>query len=161
MIIKKYQLFSNGDSNDAIADIMQHQGHTACIHVLGAGRVDNNGNTALHVAASEGHVKCISILLDRGANIKSKNNISWTALHAAASKGHVKCIDALIYRGADIENKNNIGDTAIEQGCPWNREDCLAIANSKNYTNMIEWIERYGKEEETIINELINKLQIH
>jgi len=48
---------------------------------------------------------------------------------------------------------------AIEEGCPWNREECLALANSKYRHNIIECIERYVKEEETI-NELIKKLQI-
>ena len=32
--------------------------------------------TALHNAAYEGHLEVVSLLLDRGANIESKNNVS-------------------------------------------------------------------------------------
>ena len=34
------------------------------------------GGTALHVAAAHGHVKVVEVLLDRGANIEARNDVS-------------------------------------------------------------------------------------
>jgi len=111
-----------GDSND----IMQHQGHTGCIHVLlGADSVDNYGDTALHGAAAEGHVECICALLERGANIQSGNNYGNRALHVAASEGHVECICALLDRGADIDSENLYFDTALHVAASKGHVECI------------------------------------
>ena len=39
---------------------------------------DNDGNTALHYASANGHLKCIRTLLEAGANPHARNTYSWT-----------------------------------------------------------------------------------
>ena len=44
---------------------------------------DENGLTALHVAAGNNHLNIVEILLNRGIDINSKDNNGNTALHGA------------------------------------------------------------------------------
>ena len=74
---------------------------------------NEHGRTALHAAADQGHTECIGVLLDRGADIESKQNQGGTALHIAAQHGHTTCIGVPLDRGADIESKENHGGTAL------------------------------------------------
>ena len=39
---------------------------------------DNDGNTALHYASANGHLKCIRTLLQAGASPHARNTYSWT-----------------------------------------------------------------------------------
>ena len=39
---------------------------------------DNDGNTALHYASANGHLKCIRTLLQAGASPTARNTFSWT-----------------------------------------------------------------------------------
>ena len=41
---------------------------------------DNDGNTALHYASANGHLKCIRTLLEAGASPLARNAYSWTPI---------------------------------------------------------------------------------
>ena len=74
---------------------------------------NENNSTALHFASQEGHIGCIDLLLDTGAEIEIKNNDGCTALHMAAFHGTNEGINALLDRNANIESKQNQGYTAL------------------------------------------------
>ena len=42
------------------------------------------GETALHIAAEEGHSEAVALLLDRGASIEAASSEGWRPLHSAA-----------------------------------------------------------------------------
>lgn len=48
---------------------------------------DNNGATALFVAAASGHSKIVQLLIKNGADVNLKNNEGLTPLHAASDFG--------------------------------------------------------------------------
>lgn len=76
----------------------------------------NSGRTALHVAAAEGAVDCVQILLTRGANCDLKTNtIGDTALHLACKKkGNDDTIQLLINSNRLLlEEKNNFAQTPL------------------------------------------------
>lgn len=50
------------------------------------------GNTPLHLAASNGHLHCLSFLVSFGANIWCLDNDYHTPLDMAAMKGHMECV---------------------------------------------------------------------
>ena len=88
---------------------------------------DEYGNTALHVAAVQGHTACIGVLLDRGADIKIKTNQGLTALHIAAHQSHTVCIGVLLDRGADAEIKTNQGATALHLATQRGHTECIGV----------------------------------
>lgn len=54
--------------------------------------VDGNGRTALWWAAEEGHVECVTALLDAKADVDKAENNGNTPLHEASFFGHVECV---------------------------------------------------------------------
>ena len=83
------------------------------------------GHTALFAAAWQGHIECIGVLLDKGADIESKINLGDAALHAAACQGHTACIGVLLDRGADIECTNSDGSTALHRAAEEGHSECI------------------------------------
>ena len=41
-----------------------------------------DGDTALYIACQEGHVKVVKLLLDRGADIEAKTNVSYITMES-------------------------------------------------------------------------------
>lgn len=64
---------------------------------------DESGNTALHLAALNGHPKIIGLLIDNGASVDPRNSLLWTPLDCAAAKGFDKCATILIERDAPVD----------------------------------------------------------
>ena len=62
-------------------------------------------------ASHHGHPSCISLLLDRGADVNAKKNDGVTALMLASQEGQPSCISMLLDRGADVDATVNDGVT--------------------------------------------------
>jgi glycerophosphodiester phosphodiesterase len=80
---------------------------------------DEQGETALHVAARFGHVECARALLDPMSGQKVEIDIpertfAWTPLFIACVDGHLPVADVLIEAGADLERLDLSGWTAKE-----------------------------------------------
>lgn len=81
------------------------------------------GATALMFASLGGHIHCMEMLLEHGANPNLKNDRGYTALHYAAECGEQESIKILLEKGALANEKNNAGETpfdiALEKGHHW------------------------------------------
>ncbi|RMZ76929.1 hypothetical protein DV737_g4606, partial [Chaetothyriales sp. CBS 132003] len=80
---------------------------------------DEQGETALHVAARFGHVDCARLLLAgseyQKADIElAENTYGWTPLFIACVDGHYAIADLLIDAGAEVEKVDSSGWTARE-----------------------------------------------
>ncbi|KAK2792751.1 Glycerophosphocholine phosphodiesterase [Onygenales sp. PD_12] len=80
---------------------------------------DEQGETALHVAARFGHDKCAKALLDGSQDQKAdtelaENTYSWTPLFIACVDGSLGVVELLIEAGADLERFDSSGWTAKE-----------------------------------------------
>ncbi len=74
---------------------------------------DDDGLTALMIAATNGNVDLVEVLLDQQADANVVNKNRSTALMFAAYHGHRRIVDLLIQHGADVNALNVNGSTAL------------------------------------------------
>ena len=75
---------------------------------------DEDGRTALYVAAENGHVAVVQALLQAGANVDAARTTDfWTPLHIAAENGHVAVVKTLQGAGADTDAALTDGTTPL------------------------------------------------
>jgi ankyrin repeat protein len=68
----------------------------------------------LHVAAGEGHVDCVDVLLRRGFDIRTRDRgDNATALHWAAQSGTLEVVKRLIDAGADIDGEGDAHEVGV------------------------------------------------
>lgn len=88
--------------------------------------------TALQVAARNGHLDCLKFLLDNGADINVDGCDS--ALFLSAKNNHVSCFEAIINKGADIDacliwamhkNDLNVAEFLLNNGASSNARNFL------------------------------------
>jgi hypothetical protein len=72
-----------------------------------------NGGTPLNRAAWYGRLEVGQCLLDRGANINSRDSDCHTPLIHAVFQGHIEFARMLLERGAAIDAQDDIGQTAL------------------------------------------------
>jgi ankyrin repeat protein len=70
-------------------------------------------STPLKVAAQEGHVGVVRLLLERGAEVHAVTLDGETALHDAARRGHEEVVNVLLTSGADSGIKSDASYTAL------------------------------------------------
>ncbi|WP_353276290.1 ankyrin repeat domain-containing protein [Wolbachia endosymbiont (group B) of Villa cingulata] len=62
----------------------------------------------LHRAVQGGNLDIVKFLVDRGADVDSKNKDGRTPLHDAALEGHNGVVKTLLERGANVNALNNL-----------------------------------------------------
>ncbi|KAI9018012.1 ankyrin repeat-containing domain protein [Phycomyces nitens] len=116
---------------------------------------DEDGRTALHWAASGGHVDVVQFLLEKGALTLRDEVIhdiitiffniyiygycntlypqsGWTPLMIAASAGHEKVVELLLEHGSDPLEQNESGQTALHYAASKNKLEYNANPNQTN-----------------------------
>ncbi|KAH8047771.1 hypothetical protein JL722_12895 [Aureococcus anophagefferens] len=82
--------------------------------------------TALQVAAQGGHLACVSLLLDAGADVRAVDEEGMSALANAAQKNHGDVAYELVARGADPDDAGFVDDDAVAHNLLW---DAVAAGN--------------------------------
>ncbi|XP_071716121.1 E3 ubiquitin-protein ligase XBAT32-like [Rutidosis leptorrhynchoides] len=95
-------------------------------------RPADGGVTALHMAALNGHVDSLQLLIDLGASVDEVTvedgttidliGAESTPLHYAACGGNAQCCQVLIARGANPDAENAKGWTALDVARSWHRD---------------------------------------
>lgn len=75
---------------------------------------DNAGNTPLQIAALEGDVEVVQLLLNAGCDTNSKNIDKDTPLIDAVENGHLEVVRLLLKAGLDPRQKNAKGQEPLE-----------------------------------------------
>jgi len=78
-----------------------------------AGADASDKNAQLLQAAKEGNLQNVQILLDKGANVNSKDNYGYPALYFAAQNGHTEIVKIMLKKGAEVNTKTIDGVTAL------------------------------------------------
>ncbi len=71
------------------------------------------GIRALHLAALQGHLTVVKLLLERGALVSPQDPQNLTPLHLAAYHGCVDTVKILCDAGADLNPQTHIGETPL------------------------------------------------
>ncbi|KAG8517611.1 Ankyrin repeat domain-containing protein 35, partial [Galemys pyrenaicus] len=84
-------------------------------------KLNSNGQSPFHLAASKGLTECLTVLLANGADINSRNEDGSTALHLATISCQPQCVKVLLQHGAnedavDVENRSPL-HWAASSGC--------------------------------------------
>lgn len=102
-------------SHDNFSDdplwIASMRGSAETVHELFAAgyEADSWNNTALMVAASNGHIEVVDLLIESGADKNARGGIiPQSVLEQAAARGNAGVVDLLIERGVDL------GDSGVE-----------------------------------------------
>lgn len=69
---------------------------------------DENGTSALMVAAGKGQTAFVKELLSHGADVNAQDLDNWTALLCATKSGHLEIVELLVENGADIEHREMV-----------------------------------------------------
>jgi ankyrin repeat protein len=77
-------------------------------------KTDKHGRTALILAASEGRLAIIDILIEKGANLTNQDNDGLSALSWACLKGHFNAALTLLNNGVDINHTDHSGRTPLD-----------------------------------------------
>ncbi|GLH10137.1 Vitellogenin receptor, partial [Gryllus bimaculatus] len=145
----------------SIINLAEHGDAEALLELLTVEQVDfqsstqltENGDTALHVAASGGHVKAVVVLLGSGAKVNASGYRLRTPLHCAAAHGHLAVAQRLLLAGAQVDAKDADGHTPLglaagqgnknlvvlllQKGAKPNEKD-VSVAGGNGYWDSVE-----------------------
>jgi ankyrin repeat protein len=68
---------------------------------------------AINVAAQNGRIEVVKLLVNRGADLEAGGTTGQTALMAAAARGHLPVVQFLAKRGANLEARSNAGTNSL------------------------------------------------
>ncbi|XP_072546323.1 nuclear factor of kappa light polypeptide gene enhancer in B-cells inhibitor, alpha b [Salminus brasiliensis] len=125
--------------------------------------VDNNGNTALHVACRTGSLTCFSLLTQNcpdqlPAILQTPNYSGQKCLHLVALHGYLSLVESLISLGADIDAQEQCnGRTALHLAVDLQNPELVKLlvskgadANSLTYGGHTAYHLTYGRQNEEI-----------
>ena len=87
----------------------------------------------LMMAASHGHLECLSLLVDAGALVNAEDRWGNTAILKACSGGHSDCVSSLLKFGADPTIPNHWGATCIHTSATLGFNDILTSLLMSGY----------------------------
>jgi len=110
-----------GSSNLTTFHLAAQYGHAKVLEVLLSSSMscyvdikDGDNNTPLMMCSRNGHLDCVKLLIDRGANIEMSNNKGDTALHEAVRWRNNLVARHLVTAGASVYCKNDQGLTSLD-----------------------------------------------
>jgi ankyrin repeat domain-containing protein 50 len=101
----------------------------------------------LYLAAINGHVEMVDLLLAKGANVDAESLQGWSPLVAAASRGHLDAAKVLLANGAKADTYSNTH---------WSP---LLAAASHGYVEMVKFLLNVGANAEGVREKFGTSLQ--
>jgi ankyrin repeat protein len=93
------------------------------------------GIPAERLPSGNGSLEIVKILLDKGADVNTKDNYGSTALMMASRDGRIEVVKLLLSKKADANAKDEDGDTA------------LIKATNEGNTEMMDLLKSHGAKE--------------
>lgn len=109
---------SDGDY-DKVESLLRKGHDPNQVDAYGYSALTKGGSTALHRASYHGHLQCVCLLLNSGADSTLADSDGKTALHKAAENGHQEVCKILLKKTPCLlEAKDIHGKTALECALP-------------------------------------------
>lgn len=86
---------------------------------------NQDGHTALHLAARGGHLDCVRTLLDGGCRVNALSRLELSALHLSISEGHEDISILLVHAGSNVNAAGN-------------KDPCLHLAVKHNSPTLVQ-----------------------
>ncbi|KAJ7127859.1 ankyrin repeat-containing domain protein, partial [Mycena epipterygia] len=135
----------NGHEEESPLQVAATNGCTQIVRLL-LGRKGVNVNaqskkygSALQVAAINGHLEIVSLLLKKGADVNSQSKKYGTALHTTCRNGHADIVRLLLENGVDIETQ---GGKALQVADKKGHKDVVRLLLEKGAvraTTALDW----------------------
>uniref|UniRef100_UPI00358E91FB ankycorbin n=1 Tax=Myxine glutinosa TaxID=7769 RepID=UPI00358E91FB len=78
-----------------------------------ASKLDSDGTSALHLAASLGKVDCLDVMLSHGADVTATDTSGQTPLHLAAKNKRTDCVHKLLQHKCPVDKADHTGKTSL------------------------------------------------
>jgi ankyrin repeat protein len=93
---------------------------------------DDDSQTPLSRTAMEGHEAVVKLLLEKGAELESKDSdFGMTPLLQAAMDGHEAVVKLLLEKGAELESKDKTGRTPLSRAAENGHEAVVKLLLKK------------------------------
>ncbi|TRY99393.1 hypothetical protein DNTS_002009 [Danionella cerebrum] len=100
-------------------------------------KLDSEGKSALHVAASRGQAECLAIILTHGADVSLQDSSGFTALHLAAKNNHPDCAKKLLQNKCAVDTADSSGRTALHHAAASGHTGMVQLlCEHKSYVNL-------------------------
>ncbi|MCI4393089.1 hypothetical protein PGIGA_G00153410 [Pangasianodon gigas] len=76
-------------------------------------KLDVEGRSAFHLAATRGHLDCLSVILGHGVDVTASDATGKNALHLAARNAQALCVQKLLQHNCPVGNVDLQGRTAL------------------------------------------------
>ncbi len=104
-------------------------GNASVAEFLLAQGVSANGNAAanrpLYLAAKEGHLRIVKMLVEHGAKVDGNDPTALNAIVLAAGAGHKSVVSYLLEHGADVNSGHPSGNAALAYAVSGYRDDMV------------------------------------
>ncbi|XP_075393450.1 ankyrin repeat domain-containing protein 27 isoform X1 [Tenrec ecaudatus] len=94
---------------------------------LGVNVTNQDGSSALHVAALHGRATFVPLLLKHGANVGARNANQAVPLHLACQKGHFEVVKCLLNANAKPNTQDLSGSTPLIYACASGHHEVAAL----------------------------------
>ncbi|XP_034972872.1 ankyrin repeat domain-containing protein 24 [Zootoca vivipara] len=90
-------------------------------------KLDSEGKSAFHLAATKGNTDCLEVMLAHGADAMTTDGSGYTALHLSAKHGHPQCVSKLLQASCPVDVADSHGRTALHHAAVNGCISCLEI----------------------------------
>ncbi|XP_032992531.1 ankyrin repeat domain-containing protein 24 [Lacerta agilis] len=90
-------------------------------------KLDSEGKSAFHLAATKGNTDCLEVMLVHGADAMTTDGSGYAALHLSAKHGHPQCVSKLLQASCPVDVADSHGRTALHHAAVNGCISCLEI----------------------------------